>query len=394
MRFRLSARGFWVAATLAILTLALLAAAELLLQTSAGAWDPLAPPAVTAKSVYVFDATADATLYALNADERRPPASTTKLATAIVVMEQVTDFDETITVDATDVLNPEQGQSMVGFVEGDVLTVDQMMYGLLLNSGNDAAHALARHIGGKLLAADGAQGDPIDRFVQEMNGVVDRLGLKNTHFVNPTGLYDPDHYTSAHDLAIIAREAFSYPRVSEISGVSEMEITSVGPAPRSFLLQNTNQMLGEYGVKGGKTGTLSESEACLVVSKTGPADNSVIGVVLGSEIQFDENDIQIPESDRRYDDMRTLLASLDVDYRWIAPLQDGALPGLKEELNVWDVELRDTQAVVLPADQAAGIRYLLQLGPPAEPEAEVGSLLIYSGDQVVDREPVFQEATR
>jgi D-alanyl-D-alanine carboxypeptidase len=230
--------------------------------------------------------------------------------------------------------------------------------------------------------------------VQEMNGVVDRLGLKNTHFVNPTGLYDPDHYTSAHDLAIIAREAFSYPRVSEISGVSEMEITSVGPAPRSFLLQNTNQMLGEYGVKGGKTGTLSESGACLVVSKTGPADNSIIGVVLGSEIQFDENDIQIPESDRRYDDMRTLLASLDVDYRWIAPLQDGALPGLKEELNVWDVELRDTQAVVLPADQAAGIRYLLQLGPPAEPEAEVGSLLIYSGDQVVDREPVFQEATR
>jgi D-alanyl-D-alanine carboxypeptidase (penicillin-binding protein 5/6) len=311
-----------------------------------------------------------------------------------VIMEQVSNFDEAVTVDATDVLDPVQGQSMVGLVDGDVLTVDQLMYGLLLNSGNDAAHALARHIGGKLLAAEGASGNSVARFVEEMNGVAGRLGLKNTHFVNPTGLYDSDHYTSARDLAILAREAFSYSRVSEISAVREIEITSVGPAPRSFLLQNTNQMLGENGVDGGKTGTLSESGACLVVSKTGPANNLIIGVVMGSDIQFDENDIQMPETDRRYDDMRTLLASLDVDYRWIDPSQDGALPGLAEELDVWDVQLKDAGAVVLPADQAAAVRYLLQLGPPAEPDTEVGSLLLYSSDQVIDRKPVFQEATQ
>ena len=107
------------------------------------------------KAVYVEDATAGTTLYSFNPDERRSPASTTKLMTALVIANNTTDWQELVTADPTDILSVDDGESMVGLLDGDVLTVEQMMYGLMLPSGNDAAHAMARFIGAKLLAQEG-----------------------------------------------------------------------------------------------------------------------------------------------------------------------------------------------------------------------------------------------
>ncbi len=258
----------------------------------------------------------------------------------------------------------DDGESMIGLLDGDVLTVEQMMYGLMLQSGNDAAHAMARFIGAKLLAAEGATGDPVERFVQEMNNTAANLGLQNTHFTNAAGLYDADHYTSARDLAIIAANAYAIPEIATPSSAATYEFTSQGANPRVFTLQNTNKMLGEDGVIGGKTGTLMESGACLVVLLDQGGGNMVIGVVLGSDIDFGEDQIQIPETDQRFNDMRSIIGSMTQDFRWVQP-GDADFPGLTQELAVWNVRLDDAHALVLPAASAESLRYLLQLGPPA-----------------------------
>jgi D-alanyl-D-alanine carboxypeptidase len=309
--------------------------------------------------------------------------------TALVIANNTTDWGEFVTADASDVLDISDGESMVGLLDGDVLTIEQMMYGIMLNSGNDATHAMARFIGAKLLAAEGASGDPFERFIQEMNNTAANLGLQNTHFVNEDGLYDPDHYTTARDLATIAAHAFAVPEIAQASSAATYDLTTQGANPRTVTLTNTNKMLGQDGVIGGKTGTLMESGACLVVLLNQGGDNMVIGVVLGSEIEFGEDDIQIPETDQRFNDMSTIIGAMTQDYRWVQP-GDADFPGLAQELAVWNVRLGDDHALVLPAGESESLRYLLQLGPPAEPDAPVGSLLFFSGDQVVAERQVLQ----
>jgi len=263
------------------------------------------------------------------------------------------------------------------------------MYGLMLNSGNDAASVMARFIGTKLLAAEGATGDPTERFVQEMNNTATSLGLQNTNFSNPDGLYAEDHYTSARDLAVIAANAYAVPQVRNASSAATYEFTSQGANPRVFTLQNTNKLLGQDGVIAGKTGTLMESGACLVVLLEEGGGNDIIGVVLGSDIDFGEDQIQIPETDQRFNDMRGIIGSVAQDYRWVQP-DDADFPGLSKELDVWNVRLGDEFALVLPTAQTASLRYLLQLGPPADTDAPVGTVLFFSGDQVVAERQVLQ----
>lgn len=356
-------------------------------------FEAIAPPeGVTAQAVFVEDATAGAPLVSLNADERRSPASTTKLMTALVIANNTTDWQALVTADASDILTAEDGESFMGLLEGDVLTVEQLMYGIMLPSGNDAAHAMARVIGSNLLAAEGATRDPVERFVQEMNATAANLGLQNTHFTNAAGLYGEDHYTTARDLAIIASHAFAVPQIAQASSVPTYTLTTQGANPREMTLTNTNKMLGQDGVIGGKTGTLMESGACLVVLLDEGNGNMVIGVVLGSDIEFDEDQVQIAETDMRFDDMSTVIGAMNESYRWVQP-GDAAFPGLTQELAVWNVRLGDDHAIVLPSASADSLRYLLQLGPPAEPDAPVGTVLFFSGDTVVATRPVLQAGT-
>ena len=142
-----------------------------------------------------------------------------------------------------------------------------------------------------------------------MNNTAASLGLQNTHFTNAAGLYDADHYTSAHDLATIAAHAYAIPEIATASSAKTYEFTSQGANPRVFTLQNTNKMLGEDGVVAGKTGTLMESLACLVILRN-QGENMIIGVVLGSDIEFDQDQIQLEDTDHRFDDMRAILGAM------------------------------------------------------------------------------------
>lgn len=380
---------------------AILTAAGMLLQgalaqsgiEAPAGFPPLAPPdGVTAHAVFVQDTTAGSVLIAENADERRSPASTTKLMTALVIANNTTDWQELVTADASDILTAEDGESFMGLLEGDVLTVEQLMYGIMLPSGNDAAHAMARLVGGKLLAAEGAMGDPVERFVQEMNTTAANLGLQNTHFTNAAGLYGEDHYTSARDLAIIASHAFSVPQVAQAAGSPTYTFMTQGANPRELTLTNTNKMLGQDGVIGGKTGTLMESGACLVVLLDEGNGNMVIGVVLDSDIEFDQDQVQIAETDQRFNDMSAIIGSMHEHFRWALP-GDAEFPGLTQELAVWGVRLSDDHAIVLEAANTQPLRYLLQLGPPAQPDTPVGTVLFFSGDLVVAERQVLQAGT-
>ena len=182
------------------------------------------------------------------------------------------------------------------------------------------------------------------------------------------------------------------PEIAQASSSPTYEFTTQGANPRSLLLTNTNKILGQDGVIGGKTGTLMESGACLVVLLEQGGGNMVIGVVLGSEIDFDESQIQIPETDHRFEDMSTIIGAMTQDFRWVQP-GDADFPGLSQELAVWNVRLGDEHALVLPSANAGALRYLLQLGPPAQPDAPVGNVLFFNGDQVVAERQVLQAGT-
>ncbi|MBX3071898.1 MAG: D-alanyl-D-alanine carboxypeptidase [Thermomicrobiales bacterium] len=378
---------WWRAALALILSLTVLGAALGSPGTTV-AFDPVAPPPVTAQAVYVYDATLGVVLYELNADERRSPASVTKIGTALMVRRLAPDVNQLVTVDAADVLTVDDGESMMALLEGDVLTVESLLYGLMLNSGNDAANTLARFLGQQLLESEGGGGDPVQRFIAEMNAWFAEVGLSNTHFTNAEGLYNPDHYTSARDLGTLAGLLLADPLLATIVGTAETTVTS--EFGNAYTLQNTNKLLGEPGITGMKTGTLPEAGACLVASKRGPGGTNLISVTLGSSIDFSENGIQDPESDQRFSDARTLFASAESDFAWISPTAENGLDGLTAELEAWDVALTDERPLVVRSGQLAALRYTLRLGPPVGANEEAGELLVYDGPTLIDSRAVVQ----
>lgn len=339
------------------------------------------PPEVTARAVFAVDTTAGVELYARNADEELPPASLTKIASAIVVLQNA-ELDEAVTIAERDLVDATLYSSM-NLVAGDTLTVEQLLYGMMLPSGNDAALALARHVGERL----GATGDPVAAFVEAMNRLAADLRLKNTRFTNPVGLDDPDHYSSARDLAVLARRAMSFRIFREIVREPSYTVVSIGPEQRPYELVNFNRLLGD-GVHGIKTGSTEAAGGCLVIASWAHGRNRVITVILGSDLAYGA-DNQIA-TDARWEDMSAILSAMDQDYRWVAPEEPEEMPGLDEEMAAWGVALKDPAAVVVPRRRGDELRYRLQLGPEAASGDEVGRVLFFLGSEVVAERPVFQ----
>ncbi|MGC8780179.1 MAG: D-alanyl-D-alanine carboxypeptidase family protein [Anaerolineae bacterium] len=222
------------------------------------------PPAVSAAAALVVDLDAAQTLYSHRAAEPWPPASTAKLMTALVVMRNV-DINQRVVVSARAANTP---GSRMGLSAGETLTVRELLYGLLLPSGNDAAVALAEHVAGSEAA-----------FVGLMNEMAAALGLKGTRFVNAHGSDAPGQVTTASDLVILARAALSDPLLAQIVATPSIQL-----AGRT--LKNTNELLGAYPhVDGVKTGTTDEAGECLVVSAT-RAGHRLLVVVLGSRDRY------------------------------------------------------------------------------------------------------------
>lgn len=208
-----------------------------------------APLSLSAVSAVLIEAETGTVLFAKNADEQRAMASTTKIMTAILTIE-AGDLDREFTVDPYAIMV--EGTSM-GLREGDIVSRRDLLYGILLPSGNDAANAAAVSVSGSMKA-----------FVEKMNEKAEALGLSNTHFATPSGLDAQGHYTSALDLANLTAYAMKNELFREIVG-SKSKKLEYGNPPYSRTLYNSNKMLKRYeGAIGVKTGFTDNARRCLV----------------------------------------------------------------------------------------------------------------------------------
>ena len=206
-----------------------------------------------------------------NASRKLPIASTTKIMEALVVLENG-DLGEEATVsrDAASYATP--AYSNVGLLPGDTLSLRELLVAALVSSGDDAAYALAEHVGGGGKAGVG-------RFVEMMNEKAETLGLQNTHFENPVGLDEKGHHSSAGDLATMARVAMQQP---EFRDIVSTEYASIYTPDREIPLTSTNELLFSYGPATGiKTGTTPAAGESLV-SSAAIADESYVCVILDS----------------------------------------------------------------------------------------------------------------
>lgn len=222
-----------------------------------------------AASAALMEGVTGSFLFEKDADRRLPMASTTKIMTALVVLE-CRSLDETVSV--PDEAVGVEGSS-VNLKRGEELTVRDLLYGLMLASGNDAAVALAVHAGGSAEA-----------FAGMMNSRAARMGLSDTHFVTPNGLHDPNHYTTARELCLITREAMKNPEFRRIVSTEYYTALS-GSTPRTF--KNKNSLLADFpGAVGVKTGYTSAAGRCLVFAAERDG-MQLIGCVLNCRPMFD-----------------------------------------------------------------------------------------------------------
>lgn len=232
-------------------------------------------PMIGAEAAILMEADTGTILYAKNIHEELYPASTTKLMTGLLALEN-SSMDEIVTFSYDSIHNIESSSSRIGIDVGEQLTMEQCLYGLLLGSANEVAYAIAEHIG-----------HSYSDFVQMMNDRAIALGLKNTHFVNANGLPDENHYTSAYDLAIIAKECFQNESLATISGSTRYVIPPTNKQVEERILDNHHLMLPGFkyaydGVVCGKTGYTSAARQTLV-TLANRGDMRLICVIMKEE---------------------------------------------------------------------------------------------------------------
>ena len=221
------------------------------------------PEDVTSQAGALFDLTDREVLYSKDAFEKLYPASITKVMTALIAIKYG-NLEDQVTV-TEDAVITETGATLCGIQPGDTLTLEQLLYGLMLPSGNDAGAAIAIHMSGS-----------IDAFADKMNEEAKRLGATDTHFMNPHGLHDEDHYTTAYDLYLIFNEALKYPEFRTVTGSTAYTANYTNKAGESisktwrggnWYLTGEHETPEGLTVFSGKTGTTKAAGYCLIMAE-------------------------------------------------------------------------------------------------------------------------------
>jgi len=226
----------------------------------------------SAKGMVVLEGNTNTILYENNCHEKLPMASTTKLVTAILAIESCENLDEKFVV--SDKAVGIEGTSIY-LKEGESLSMRELLYGLILASGNDCAVAIAERLGGE------------DVFVEKMNGFALSLGLQNTHFDNPHGLDSDTHYTSAYDLAVMTSYALNNDFFVELIGTKRMVIEPTGVYQARYLKNKDKLLFTNVNCIGGKTGFTDNAGRCLV-NVHEENNMKIISVVFNCQPMFDE----------------------------------------------------------------------------------------------------------
>ena len=327
-----------------------------------------------AKSSILMDVDTGTIIFEKNIHERMPPASITKIMTMLLVMEAIDQnkitLDEMVTVSER---AASMGGSQIFLEAGEQMSVRDLLKGVAMASGNDASVALAEKISGSE-----------EMFVQMMNKRAKELGMENTNFTNTNGLPAENHYTTAHDIAIMSRELLKHESITEYTGKYQDYLRTESENP--FWLVNTNKLVRFYtGVDGLKTGYTSEAKFCL--SATAKKDNlRVVAIVLGE-----------PNTKTRNAEVASLFDYAFSQYTNLPILQEG------DEIGSFEIEKGQVSKITLTAnrpysvllkkgDGVDDIRHELVLEEKIEAPITygqaIGKIVVYKGDQVLTEFPL------
>ena len=236
-------------------------------------------PPIRSDIAVLYESNSGTLIFSKNGSKRAYPASTTKIMTALLAIENC-QMDEYVTATRSALNTVTPGSSIAGLVNGEVLTMYEMLECLLVASGNDAAAVIAAHVGGS-----------VDRFVEMMNERSKELGCQDTNYMNPSGLHHEDHYTTAEDLLLVAEEAMKHPVFREIVAKRQVAIEPTNKVSKTRYFNNTNQLISSASTSvnlyskaiGIKTGHTTPAGYCLV-SAAADKDREYIAVVLAGYI--------------------------------------------------------------------------------------------------------------
>jgi D-alanyl-D-alanine carboxypeptidase (penicillin-binding protein 5/6) len=257
------------------------------------------PNSIKALSAIVYNVDEGNVLFEKEINNRRYPASTTKLLTAIIALKYASPDEEyEVTKEVLSLIPYDASKSKLE--SGMKLSLRMLLEAMLMESGCDAAYVIADSIGKQLIGdPDATIFDAVSEFVQSMNKFANSIGAKNSHFINPDGYHHPDHYSTAYDIMLIAKDAYSIPLIKEI--VKQEQVTRVLPTGQSLVWKNTNLLINKNStyycktVIGMKTGFTNEAGNCLVASILKNTINYLI-VIMNS-----------PNDEQRWDDALLLI---------------------------------------------------------------------------------------
>ena len=327
-----------------------------------------------AKAGILMDATTGEIIFEKNKDEQLAVASMTKMVAQIIILEQIESGKIKWTDEVTASSNASgMGGSQIYLTTGEVMTVEEMMKGISMASANDATVAMAEFIAGT----------EVD-FVEMMNEKVKELGLENTHFKNSTGLDEEDHYSSAYDMAIIAKELLKHEKILEFSSVYEDYLRE--DTDNKFWLVNTNKLVRFYeGADGLKTGHTDAAKYCLAATAK-RNDFRLIAIVLGEEnsttrnsetmalLDYGFNNYQLNVVKKKTDVIKTIaLAKANKKSIDIVPLNDVAILSKKGTNNMkeytYEVKIDNMKLPLNKGD-------------------EVGKLIVKNGTEIIKEAPL------
>ncbi|MDF2834557.1 MAG: Serine-type D-Ala-D-Ala carboxypeptidase [Paenibacillus sp.] len=325
--------------------------------------------APSARSAILMDADSGTVIFEKNSHDQLPPASITKIMTLLLIMEALDNGQLKLTDKvSTSEYAASMGGSQIFLEQGEEMSVEDMIKGIALASGNDASVAMAEKLAGTEA-----------NFVAMMNAKAQELGMKETHFVNPNGLPVQGHYSSAHDIAVMSRELLKHQEVTKYTGLYQDYLRKTSEKP--FWLVNTNKLVRFYsGADGLKTGYTSEAKYCL--SATAKRDDMrVIAVVMGE-----------PTTKQRNVEVSQMFDYSFAQYMNYSVIEAGdgigtlrVQKGMTSELPL--VADRPYSVLLKKGSATKDIRYELKLDDtvkaPIAAGDSVGKLVVYDGDHVL-----------
>lgn len=335
---------------------------------------PINEPQINARAAIIYDRSTKQIIWGKNEMEKRAMASTTKIMTAIVVLEDA-NLDDVVTISKK---AAGTGGSRLKIRAEDKITVRDLLYGLMLRSGNDAAVALAEHVG-----------ESVEGFAGLMNKKAEQIGLKNTHFVTPHGLDDENHYTTAYELAILTDYALENSTFKKIVNTKNTQIR-INENPMN--IYNTNELLGVLpGVDGIKTGFTNNAGRCLVTSCTRD-ENQIITVVLGCDTKKQRTSDSTKLIEYAYKNYKRIDIEQMVkkEFENWKQINENRIYINKAKNKKMELELGSIEKKVIPIknnkqkDINFEINVIYNFEAPVDKNSKIGNIVIKNKDSVIE----------